>query len=297
MPDKLLVLLETFWLFCCWFVGALLGAMLMQLTASAFGIGNWQNLISEIKAGAALEHINTIKIISIVGHLTAYSLPALVFALIIKGKKFHSLLLLDKNPGFRNIPLIIIAILCVYPAILWIAYFNINLLPAHMIAKDTLIFEQRLMQMNSPTDLLLNIVLLGLVAGVGEELLYRGAIQQLFVRFGRNIHLAVWSTALLFSITHFQPEGLIPRMLMGAFLGYLCFWTGSLWSSIIAHISFNSLQVLIFYYFIDAEKLSSIYQQPDFSFLLTIILIGIFIFVSFLIWKINKGRQLKLGVD
>jgi membrane protease YdiL (CAAX protease family) len=84
---------------------------------------------------------------------------------------------------------------------------------------------------------------------------------------------------------------------MGAFLGYLCFWTGSLWSSIIAHISFNSLQVLIFYYFIDAEKLSSIYQQPDFSFLLTIILIGIFIFVSFLIWKINKGRQLKLGVD
>jgi membrane protease YdiL (CAAX protease family) len=297
MPNKLLVLLETFWLFCCWFGGALLGAMLMQLTASAFGIGNWQNLISEIKAGAALEHINTIKIISIVGHLSAYSLPALVFALIIKGKKFHSLLLLDKNPGFRNIPLIIIAILCVYPAVLWIAYLNINLLPAHMIAKDTLIFEQRLMQMNSPTDLLLNIVLLGLVAGVGEELLYRGAIQQLFARFGRNIHLAVWATALLFSITHFQPEGLIPRMLMGAFLGYLCFWTGSLWSSIIAHISFNSVQVLIFYYVVDAEKLSSIYQKPDFSFLLTIILIGIFIFVSFLIWKINKGRQLKLGID
>jgi membrane protease YdiL (CAAX protease family) len=297
MPNKLLVLLETFWLFCCWFGGALLGAMLMQLTASAFGIGNWQNLISEIKAGASLEQINTIKIISIVGHLSAYSLPALVFALIIKGKKFHSLLLLDKNLGFRNIPLIIIAILCVYPAVLWIAYLNINLLPAHMIAKDTLIFEQRLMQMNSPTDLLLNIVLLGLVAGVGEELLYRGAIQQLFARFGRNIHLAVWATALLFSITHFQPEGLIPRMLMGAFLGYLCFWTGSLWSSIIAHISFNSVQVFIFYYFVDAGKLSSIYQKPDFSFLLTIILIGIFIFVSFLIWKINKGRQLKLGID
>jgi hypothetical protein len=166
-----------------------------------------------------------------------------------------------------------------------------------MIAKDTLLFQQRLMQMNSPTDLLLNIVLLGLVAGIGEELLYRGVIQRLIGNYAKNMHLAVWATALFFSITHFQPEGLLPRFLMGAFLGYLCVWTGSLWSSIIAHISFNSIQVFIFYCFIDSEKIGSIYQKPDFSLLLTIILMGIFIFASFLIWKINRKRQLNFEND
>jgi membrane protease YdiL (CAAX protease family) len=140
-------------------------------------------------------------------------------------------------------------------------------------------------------------MLLGLVAGIGEELLYRGVIQRLIGNYAKNMHLAVWATALVFSITHFQPEGLLPRFLMGAFLGYLCVWTGSLWSSIIAHISFNSIQVFIFYNFIDSEKIGSIYQKPDFSILLTIILTGIFIFASFLIWKINIKRQLNFEND
>lgn len=297
MPDKLLRLRQTFWFFSCWFGGTILGALLMQLCASAFGIGNWQQLISKISDGESLEHINSIKIISIIGHLAAYSLSAIVFAVIIKGKKFYSLLLLDKNPGLLTIPLILLAIIAAYPTALWIAYLNINLLPANMIAEDTLLFQQRLMQMNSLTDLLLNIMLLGLVAGIGEELLYRGVIQRLIGNYAKNMHLAVWATALVFSITHFQPEGLLPRFLMGAFLGYLCVWTGSLWSSIIAHISFNSIQVFIFYNFIDSEKIGSIYQKPDFSILLTIILTGIFIFASFLIWKINIKRQLNFEND
>ena len=38
MPDKLLRLRQTFWFFSCWFGGTILGALLMQLCASAFGI-------------------------------------------------------------------------------------------------------------------------------------------------------------------------------------------------------------------------------------------------------------------
>ena len=50
MPDKLLRLRQTFWFFSCWFGATILGALLMQLCASAFGIGNWQQLISKIKS-------------------------------------------------------------------------------------------------------------------------------------------------------------------------------------------------------------------------------------------------------
>ena len=49
MPDKLLRLRQTFWFFSCWFGATILGAFLMQITASSLGIGNWQHLISKIK--------------------------------------------------------------------------------------------------------------------------------------------------------------------------------------------------------------------------------------------------------
>ncbi|MDE7136319.1 MAG: CPBP family intramembrane metalloprotease, partial [Muribaculaceae bacterium] len=39
--------------------------------------------------------------------------------------------------------------------------------------------------------------------------------------------------------------GFVPRILMGAYFGYLIWWTGSLWVPVIAHAFNNSLVVVI----------------------------------------------------
>jgi membrane protease YdiL (CAAX protease family) len=189
--------------------------------------------------------------------------------------------------------LIIICLIAVYPLALWIAYININLLPEHLVAEDTLVFEQRLMQMNSVGDLLLNLLLLGFVAGIGEELLFRGVLQRFIAQYSKSLHVAVWGTAILFSLIHFQPEGFVPRFLLGALLGYIFVWTGNLWASIIGHISFNSIQVLLFYYVVDIKKMESVYQKPDFSIVFTLLSILIFIFACFALWKLNEAQSLK----
>jgi hypothetical protein len=44
-----------------------------------------------------------------------------------------------------------------------------------------------------------------------------------------------------------QFYGFIPRMLMGAFFGYLVFWSGNLWLAILAHFT-NNVVAIIFYY-------------------------------------------------
>ena len=44
-----------------------------------------------------------------------------------------------------------------------------------------------------------------------------------------------------------QFVGFLPRMLLGAGLGYLCYWSGSLWLPILVHFLFNSLQVIAYY--------------------------------------------------
>jgi hypothetical protein len=62
-----------------------------------------------------------------------------------------------------------------------------------------------------------------------------------------NKHIAVWLTAILFSAIHLQFFGFIPRMLLGAVLGYLYLFTNNLWVPIIAHTVNNGFAVVMAY--------------------------------------------------
>ena len=54
-------------------------------------------------------------------------------------------------------------------------------------------------------------------------------------------------TALVFSAVHMQPFGLVPRLLLGAYLGYLLVWSGSVWVPVTVHTLNNSLYVVMRY--------------------------------------------------
>ena len=62
-----------------------------------------------------------------------------------------------------------------------------------------------------------------------------------------NKHLAIWSAAFIFSAVHLQFFGFVPRLLMGAYFGYLVVWSGSLRLSMFAHALNNSLVALNFW--------------------------------------------------
>ncbi|NCC98279.1 MAG: CPBP family intramembrane metalloprotease [Bacteroidia bacterium] len=96
---------------------------------------------------------------------------------------------------------------------------------------------------NGFKDYLFTIFLMALVPAVGEELFFRGILQSYLKRLTHNNHVAIWLTAFIFSLIHFQFLGFIPRMLLGALLGYLLVWTGSIWVPIVAHFTNNALAV------------------------------------------------------
>ena len=58
--------------------------------------------------------------------------------------------------------------------------------------------------------------------------------------------------AFIFSAFHFQLFGLVPRMLLGAFFGYLLWWSKSLWLPITLHVLNNSIVVIATY--LDTES-------------------------------------------
>ncbi len=101
----------------------------------------------------------------------------------------------------------------------------------------------------SISGLLLNIFMIAILPAFAEELLFRGALAGLFKDWTKNTHIAVFISSLIFAAIHLQFYGFLPRFLLGMAMGYLFFWSGSLWLPIAAHFANNFLSVIIEFLF------------------------------------------------
>lgn len=91
---------------------------------------------------------------------------------------------------------------------------------------------------------IINILLIGVLTGIGEEFFFRGAFQRMLIWCKVNHHAAIWIAATVFSALHFQFFGFIPRLLLGAFFGYVYWWSGNIWTNAFAHALNNSLVII-----------------------------------------------------
>jgi len=104
----------------------------------------------------------------------------------------------------------------------------------------------KMLQVHGAYALFFNIFLIALLPAIGEELFFRGALLRIFEPW-KGMKTAIWITAFIFSAIHLQFYGFVPRLLMGAFFGYLLFWSGNLWLPITAHFINNVIAVIFFY--------------------------------------------------
>ena len=111
-------------------------------------------------------------------------------------------------------------------------------------AADT---TEKLLNVDSIGGLLLNLLVIALIPAIGEELTFRGVLQQSLTRGMKNPHVAIILSAAIFSFIHFQFYGFLPRMFLGILLGYMFYITDSLWTSIVMHFVNNGSAVLVCY--------------------------------------------------
>ena len=74
-------------------------------------------------------------------------------------------------------------------------------------------------------------------------------MQRVMIHLTKNPWAGIIITAILFSALHMQFMGFLPRMFMGIVLGAFCWYSGSLWTSIIGHFVYNGIQVIAVAYF------------------------------------------------
>lgn len=161
---------------------------------------------------------------------------------------------IDSMPSLKTVLLTIAVMLLSTPAMNLLVDWNDNIiLPESMneIARSMREMEDAaqasvklLLGGENVMSLIMAILIVGVYAGFSEEIFFRGALQRL-LGFSMNRHVAIWLAAFIFSAFHLQFFGFFPRMLLGAFFGYLMVWSGSLWLPVIAHVFNNSLVAFV----------------------------------------------------
>ncbi|MFO7258019.1 MAG: CPBP family intramembrane glutamic endopeptidase [Bacteroidota bacterium] len=101
----------------------------------------------------------------------------------------------------------------------------------------------------SPAELFIALIVIAVIPAIGEEFVFRGLFQNELKSLTRNMHVAIWLAAFLFSAFHIQFFGFVPRLLLGALFGYLYAWSGSLLIPIFAHFVNNALALLSLYFY------------------------------------------------
>ena len=90
-------------------------------------------------------------------------------------------------------------------------------------------------------------IVVAIIPAIGEELLFRGLLQNFLGKAFSNPHIAIWVSGFIFAAIHMQFYGVVPRMLLGVLFGYLYFWSGKLSTAMIAHLINNGFALILLY--------------------------------------------------
>ena len=194
----------------------------------------------------------SIRISTVIQDCVIFILPAIVSALLISPYPAR-FLGIDKVFDIRMLILALMAMIVSIPVMNSLVAFNESLtLPDSLSGIENLMRNAEeqaqesvkiLLGRHSLGSLIVNILIVGVLAGLSEEIFFRGALQRILLSGRMNVHLAIWLTAFIFSAFHLQFFGFLPRLLLGAYFGYLFYWSRSLWLAVIMHTFNNSIVV------------------------------------------------------
>ena len=189
--------------------------------------------------------VNYLKLLQLFSAIGLFVAPTLLYAYLTEFD-YKLLFNFKRQSAF----LVIVIMLLITPFIGWLLEMNMSIPFPDWILRlgnDSEKIVESFLKMNHLGDLLFNLLVIAIVPAIGEELLFRGYLQQSFSKWLSNPHVAIIVTAVLFSAIHLHFQGFLPRFILGVLLGYLFYWSGSLWLPILAHFA-NNAQAVIFSY-------------------------------------------------
>lgn len=288
--------LQFFLILVISFVSVVIFSILGAISTALF-FGFDLNNLSDYSNPNTIEGLKMFQLFSAIG---LFIIPPIVYAIISAKHPIQKLSL----KGFSkpiNYGLVAILMIVSMPIMSWIVELNANMvLPdflheieqwMHNSEADAMNLTKAFLSFDGIGSLLYVLIIVAVVPAIGEELLFRGVLQKIFIQWTNNPHWGIWITAFLFSALHMQFFGFFPRMLLGAVFGYLFLWSKSLWTPILGHFINNGTVVIASYLYPNSvnEMESSLFADDTTNTIISLISLALVIGILLFFKKINLG--------
>jgi len=201
-----------------------------------------------------------------INHMGMFLLPGILYCLYVIKDNIYDRLRLDQLGKLSHVGLWGAIMLLSYPVLMKITEWNSAFpLPEWMRSSQESNFAllEQTLNMTHISELVTSLLLVGALAAIGEELIFRGIIQRQLEQLWSNPHLAILVSSLIFGGFHMQFERILPLSFLGLILGYSYYYTQSLWTPIILHFANNGLQVIAYYIAIKHGDIPEIDNIPS----------------------------------
>ena len=182
-------------------------------------------------------------------------------------------IIIFKKIKIKSVLLTILYVLMVYPLITFVNSISMLFVDNTVLAVSDKILALPAWQV---------IISIGIFGPFVEEIVFRGVLLQSYQRTGRIVGSIILS-AVLFGLIHLNFNQFAYGAVMGVMLALLVEATGSVWSSLIAHGIFNSIEVIAMFASRDAISEASQYLDDFATGNLKWISIGIYFIAAVII--------------
>lgn len=243
--------------------------------------------ILALSADSSAKTVDAFKLLQLINNLTMFGGTAFLYAYASHPEPGRYL-------GFRKIRnpfLVVIALvlaLGAMPMVLqlgqWMFELNFNAAATEAHERTAMIMS-KMMENKSFGGLLFTLLVLAVTPAFAEELFFRGIAMRFFHKQTKNLSFAVFMSAGLFALFHFQVYNLLSIFIMGMILGYVYYYTGSIWVSIIVHFMNNALQIVVTHLANIGVIPASVAEEDNFAWYILVVASGVAVLFFMLLKK------------
>ena len=188
------------------------------------------------------------KALAFFDQLGTFLIPSILFLIIIRSMTINYVI--PKRDDWVKLIIYFFILLGVAQILLVIStYIGYDFLPLSTqdFLKNQQDFNTKIQEgfiTDSFSGFLFNIILLAIIPAVGEELFFRGILQDICIGLFKNNSAGIIITSLIFGILHFQIDNLLSIIFASLLLGYIYNFSNNIFLTILLHFGFNSFSLI-----------------------------------------------------
>jgi uncharacterized protein len=196
------------------------------------------------------QQINSFKWFQVVTTTMIFIMPALLYGRLSHERPLRYIGI-QPNPGVKMFLVTLVLLVAIQPFAMTLGEINRQANLGESLRRLEDLSEKalaRFLVMDSPNDLFVNFIVVAVLPALGEELFFRGSLQNILERWTQRPAVAIILSSVFFAFFHLSFFKFLPILVLGIALGTLFYMTRNLWYSIFFHFVNNSMALLASYY-------------------------------------------------